>query len=204
MQQTCRHPLEEFLTTPAARHDFYYVPLQTMDQSLTTLLMRTNRPNKVLLARIKDQLSFDSLFELLYHHERPLVLRAADAIEKITTKHQEFLHTHKLDLLRLFTTSDHPELKWYLAQLIARVTLLQDEAEEVWKILQYWTRNPNESKLVRVHALQSLYDLSRIYPEFREPFQEILTVVAHEPIPSLQARIRKLRNNLEKQAVLPG
>jgi hypothetical protein len=175
-----------------------------MDPSLTTLPMRTNRPNKVLLARIQDQLSFESLFELLYHHERPLVLRAADAIEKVTIKHQEFLRPHKLDLLRLFTTSDHPELKWHLAQLIVRVTLLQNEAEEVWKILQYWARNPNESKLVRVHALQSLYDLSRIYPEFREPFQEILIVVAHEAIPSLQARVRKLRDDLKKQAELPG
>jgi hypothetical protein len=170
-----------------------------MDQSLTTLLMRTNRQNKVLLTRIKDQLSFDSLFELLYHHERPLVLRAADAIEKVTAKHQEFLRPHKLDLLRLFTTSDHPELRWHLAQLIVRVTLLPDEADEVWKILQYWARNPNEGKLVRVHALQSLYDLSRIYPEFRAPFQEILTAVAQEPIPSLQARTRKLRARLEKQ-----
>lgn len=164
-----------------------------MDPSLTQWLMRGNLQTRTVRARIKDQLSFDSLFELLYHHERPLVLRAAEAIEKVTAKHQEFLRTHKLDLLRLFTTSDHPELKGRLAQLITRVTLLPDEAEEVWKTLQYWTRNPHESKLVRVHALQSLYDLSRIYPDFREPFQETLTAVTHEPIPSLQARITRLR-----------
>lgn len=166
--------------------------------------MRGNLQMRTLRARIKDQLSFDSLFELLYHHERPLVLRAAEAIEKVTTKHQEFLRTHKLDLLRLFTTSDHPELKGRLAQLITRVTLLPDEAGEVWKILQYWTRNPNEGKLVRVHALQSLYELARIYPDFREPFQETLAAVAHEPIRSLQARIRKLRDNPEIQPLANG
>lgn len=171
---------------------------------MTQWLMHGNLQTRALRARIKDQLSFDSLFELLYHHERSLVLHAAEAIEKVTTKRQEFLRAHKLDLLRLFTTSDHPELKARLAQLIVRVTLLPDEADEVWKILQYWARNPNENKPIRVHALQSLYDLSRIYPDFREPFLEILTAVAHEPIPSLQARIRKLRDTIEKQAVLPG
>lgn len=172
-----------------------------MDQSLTQWLMHGTLQTRALRTRINDQLSFDSLFELLYHHERTLVLRAAEAIEKVTARHQEFLRMHKLDILRLLTTSDHPELKGRLAQLTVRVTLLPDEADEVWKTLQYWTRNPNESKPVRVHALQSLYDLSRIYPHYRESFQEILTTVAHEPIPSLQARIQKIRAALEKQTV---
>jgi hypothetical protein len=175
-----------------------------MDQSLTQWLMHGKLQTRALRTRIKDQLAFDSLFELLYHHERTLVLRAAEAIEKITVKHQEFLRTHKLDILRLFTTSDHPELKSRLAQLVVRVTLLPDEAGEVWKTLQYWARNPNESKPVRVHALQGLYDLSRIYPNFREAVHETLTTVSHEPIPSLQTRIRKLSGDLEKQTVTEG
>ncbi len=46
--------------------------------------------NKLVLERIQNQHAFDELFSFLFHHERPLVLRAADAIEKITKTHPEF------------------------------------------------------------------------------------------------------------------
>jgi hypothetical protein len=163
-----------------------------MDQTLTHFLMHTKQRAPVLRARIKDQLSFDELFALLFHHERTLVLRAADAVEKVSATNQEFLRTHKQDLLRLLSTSDHPELKMHLAQWIARITLLRDEVEEIWHILNYWTRNPNESKPVRVHALQSLYDLSLIFPDLQIRFQETVVAIQHERIPSLQARIKKI------------
>ena len=142
---------------------------------------------------VVNQEQFDDLFSLLLHHERLLVMRAADAIEKITLRHREFIQPHKKQLLNLLKSALHKELKWHLALLVPRLKLEPNEFQETWQTLSYWARNPNESKIVRVNSLQGLFELSNIQPGLKDTFLQILAAVAHEPIPSLQARIRKLR-----------
>ncbi|HEY5749847.1 MAG TPA: hypothetical protein VIU12_27460 [Chryseolinea sp.] len=104
---------------------------------------------------VHDQASFDALFKLLFHHERPLVMRAADAVEKISVSHSHYLEPHKKQLLGLLKSADHKELKWHIAQMVARIALTDAEKDDVWHMLTYWVRSPTESKIVRVNALQA-------------------------------------------------
>ena len=154
--------------------------------------LRTIRKSNEVAEMVRDQESFDKLFGLLLHHERPLVMRAADAEEKVTITHKEFLAPHKFQLLSLLKSAVHKELKWHIAQLVSRLSLSPEELKEVWSILAYWTQNPNESKIVRVNALQGLFDLSRNDPALKTIFENILQNLEHESIPSLKARIKKL------------
>ncbi len=142
---------------------------------------------------VTDQESFDELFGFLLHHERLLVMRAADAIEKISFAHPEFLARHKIQLLSLLKSALHKELKWHMALLIARVELEADELKDVWGHLTYWANNPNESKIVRVNSLQGLSEISSRYPELKASFHQTLAALEHEPVPSIKARVRKLR-----------
>jgi hypothetical protein len=166
-------------------------------KTLTHLLLGKDlrsigRANEVI-DFIHDQDSFDELFELLLHHERLLVMRAADAIEKVTVQRPEFLAPHKGQLLSLLKSSMHKELKWHLALLIARLKLDENEFDGVWDVITYWVQNPNESKIVRVNSLQALFELSRTRSQYKEKFHEIMNKLEHIPIPSLSARIRKLK-----------
>jgi len=149
---------------------------------------------------VHDQASFDALFRLLFHHERPLVMRAADAVEKISASNRHYLEPHKKQLLDLLKSADHKELKWHIAQMVARIALTDTERDHVWHTLTYWVRNPNESKIVRVNALQTLFELAAKHPSLREDFDRSLSAIAHEPIPSLQARIKKIRQVQTNQA----
>jgi hypothetical protein len=151
------------------------------------------RQNSIVVRSVHDQQTFDELFSLVFHHERPLVMRAVDAVEKVTSKHPEFLIPHKAQLLNVLKSADHTELKWHIAQLIPRVGLTEEEVKTVWHTLAYWAQNKNESKIVRVNALQGLYDLSKTNPEMKAELNNIIAGVAHEMIPSLQARIRKIK-----------
>lgn len=155
-------------------------------------LRSISRSNEVVRS-VTDQEDFDELFNLLLHHERLLVMRAADAIEKITLTNRNFLAPHKKQLLTLLRSTIHLELKWHLALLVSRLDLSVEECREVWGILSYWALNPNESKIVRVHALQGLFELSRQFPDFADSFQHTLQMLEHVQIPSLQARIKRLR-----------
>jgi len=155
--------------------------------------LRTIKQNNIVIRSVNNQKSFDELFRLIFHHDRPLVMRAADAVEKITVKHPEYLKPHKWQLLGALTSADHKELKWHIAQLIPRVDLNGKEIKEVWHILTYWTQNMNESKIVRVNSLQGLFDLWKLHPEFKNDFEKTLVSVEHEMIPSIQARIRRIK-----------
>jgi hypothetical protein len=90
-------------------------------------------------------------------------------------------------------SADHKELKWHIAQLVPRIDLTVEELNEVWNTLAYWTLNKNESKVVRVNALQGLFDLSKDRPELKAEFNRVVLAIDHEMIPSIQARIRKFR-----------
>ena len=98
--------------------------------------------------------------------------------------------------MSVMKSADHKELKWHIAQLIPRVELSKAELAEVRHILNYWTLKKNESKIVRVNALQGLFDLSQKYSEVKKDLVDAIALVEHELIPSIQARIKKIKKNL--------
>lgn len=142
---------------------------------------------------VRDQKNFDDFFNLLFQHEYHLVMRVANAVEKITRSHPQFLKPHKKQLLSLLRSTAGKELKWHVAKLIPRVTLAKSELKDVWGILTWHTRNPNESKIVRVNSLQALYMLAQQFPELQHDYEHTLKAIEHDPFPSIQARIGKLK-----------
>jgi hypothetical protein len=152
--------------------------------------------NSIVVRAVKDQKTFDELFGLVFHHEKPVVVRAIDAVEKATQKHPEYLQPHKQQLLCILKSGDHKELKWHIAQLLPRVELDKDELDYVWHMLTYWCLNRNESKTVRVNALQGLFDISQVHSRFEGEFRETLAAMEKELVPSIQARISKIRQKM--------
>jgi hypothetical protein len=168
-------------------------------ESLVNVLLgkelRTWKRSNVVVEAIQDQRTFDELFSLVFHHERLLLMRAIDAVEKVTAKHPEFLRQHKSQLLSVLKGADHKELKSHIVKLIPRLELTDDEMADVWHIFYYWALNKNEKKIVRVNALQGLFDLSERKTELKSGFEKVISAMEHEMIPSIQARIRKLKVN---------
>lgn len=172
-----------------------------MEKTFSQLLLGKDRRrlnNSGVVAAVHDQHSFDALFGLIFHHERPLVMRAADAVEKITRKKPEYLRAHKDQLLGILKSADHKELKWHVAQLIPRLPLEGSETADVWHILIHWALNPHESKIVRVNSLQGLFDISRQHAGLEPDFIKTMESMEHTLIPSIDARIRKLKRKLNK------
>jgi hypothetical protein len=148
-----------------------------------------------VVSEITNQEKFDKLFKGLFNTERSVVMRSADVIEKITITHPEYLKFHKKDLLRLLQTAGHIELKWHLAQLISRLKLSEKETGIAWDKLTQWANDKKESRIVRVFSLQALYDIQKQYPELKKDFMGTMNTLDRENIPSIKARIRKLRKD---------
>ena len=141
---------------------------------------------------IHSRQDFDILFSYLYDSDRLIVMRAADAAEKISKKHSSFLDSHKADLLALAADAEDKELKWHLAQMVSGLKLDCYEKDEAFRILKGWALDKEESRIVRVNSVQALYEISCGSETLTKSFAEIIICIKKENIPSLNARIRKL------------
>ena len=142
---------------------------------------------------IKSQKDFDVLFHCLYSDDRLIVMRAADAIEKITAKRVDFLCGHKEAIFAFCDHADNIEFKWHLALLLPRLFFTENEYTKAIEILLSWLRDPKESKIVRTNSLQALFELSRHDIMIRQKLDNIIHEIEKEDVPSLLARIRKIR-----------
>ncbi len=145
-----------------------------------------------LVEQITTQADFDVLFKYLQTDDRLVVMRTADAVEKITRQNPQFLVVHKKAYFSLLTKAKNKELKWHLAQLAARFSYSSEELEVIWQRLQKWATDKKESKIVRVNAVQALFDLSLIDLSRRPQFQKMAQILKSEGVPSIDARLRKL------------
>jgi hypothetical protein len=156
-------------------------------------LRSLGQANKVI-SLINNQESFDELFKHLFHNDRKVVMRTADAIEKITLNNPGYLKQHKGDILNLCDTAKNIELKWHLALLVPRVSLTKKEFGKVWHLLTTWATDKKESKIVRVNSMQGLSNLLTERMELKPDFDLTIMKIEKENIPSINARIKKLKN----------
>jgi hypothetical protein len=155
--------------------------------------LRSLEKSQKLCSLISNQDQFDSLFSYLFSSDRKVIMRAADVIEKITIDHPSYLNSHKKEILVLSNNAKDKELVWHLALLIPRIPLTKLEIQKVWEILTNWAIHFKEGRIVRVNSLQSLWDLSIKHSEYTGYFKKLLSKIEKENIPSLNARIRKIR-----------
>jgi len=154
-------------------------------------LRSTGRANEIVQT-IKTQQTFDELFAFLFYHARKVVMRVADAVEKISMTKPAFLSKHKSQLLKLLNEAENKELKWHLAQLIPWLSLSGQQTQKAFKTLSGWMLNTSESRIVRVNAMQALFDLSANSQKLRNKFLELASNKEFAAIPSLKARLKKL------------
>lgn len=142
---------------------------------------------------IHTQKDFDTLYKLLIHPDRVIAMRAADAIEKFTRKEPYYLTSHATDLIQLALSAKDKEFKWHLAQLLIRLPLSDTDTGTVWELLYIWASDTTESRIVRANALDGLAFLSMRKEERGRKFRLLVERIEKEKIPSLSARIRKLK-----------
>ena len=172
--------------------------MKSFEKLLSGSDLRSIGESNVLVSLVNDQNNFDELFKCLFYEDRLVVMRAADAIEKVTIKNPEYLNNHKKEILGLINHSDNKELKWHIAQLLPRLQLTAKELKLVWNSLIAWLDDQSNSRIVRVNSLQGLFDLSKKDSNLKESLKTVFLNIEKENIPSLNARIRKLRKQALK------
>ena len=158
--------------------------------------LRSLGVSNLVITKIKNQNTFDELFKYLFHEDRLVVMRAADTIEKITNRNPQFLTKHKEEIIELCDIAKNKELKWHLALLIPRLHLDNKEFGYAWNTLSNWAMDIANSRIVRVNSIQGLFEMMKQKGELEKDFSLTLSELEKEDIPSINARIRKLKKTI--------
>lgn len=130
--------------------------------------------------------------------EDPLVrMRCADAAEKISLQHPEYLGPYKRKLIGEFSRIEQKEVRWHVAAMLARLSLTAKEQRRVVEILLAYTND--RSSIVRTLAMQALADIAlrdeKLQPEVRSHIEELYVIGS----PAMKARGRKLLAVFDKR-----
>lgn len=155
--------------------------------------LRSIGKSNAVVIKINNQNDFDEFFKYLFHENRLIVMRAADAIEKVTLHNPQYLTKHINEIIELCNTAKDKELKWHLALLIPRLNLKNMEFDNGWKTLNMWAKDKDNSRIVRVNSIQGLYEMTKQQSKTEKDFWIIVDEIERENIPSINARINKIR-----------
>lgn len=158
--------------------------------------LRSIGKSNLVIAKIENQNDFDDLFRLLFHNDRIIVMRAADAIEKITISNSKYLAKYKKNIIDLCYVAKDKELKWHLALLIPRLKLVNGEFDKGWNILLKWAKDSTDSRIVRVNSIEALSQMAKHNNKYEKDLSLILSELRKENIPSINARIRRIQRRI--------
>jgi hypothetical protein len=178
----------------------YVFPEGPMDQ-ITKLLrkgdLRTKgRSEDVVKLALRRPELFKDVVAAILDDDRGVRMRAADAVEKISRIHPEWLKPHKKLFLRAITKIKQQEVRWHVAQMLPRFKLTTPERRAVFVLMQ--TYLDDESSIVRTCAMQALADIALQDGRYLPDVMKIVEKHMKNGSPAMKARGRKLMGILNK------
>jgi hypothetical protein len=154
------------------------------------------KSNEVVAMILKEPELFDALFSGLFADDPMIRMRSADAAEKVTADHPEYLAPYKKTLLKSLAKVEQAEVRWHVAPMLARLSLSKSEQGAVINVLTGYMND--KSSIVRTMAMQALYDLAERYEALRTVallhINELVTIGT----PAMKARGKKLLAKLNR------
>jgi hypothetical protein len=125
----------------------------------------------------------------------PLIrMRAADAAEKLTATHPEWLEPYREELLGQVSCVDQQEVRWHVAQMLPRLEWSEEERAQVLEILLGYLED--KSAIVKTFAMQALAELAERDENLRPKVVQLLEELTRTGSPAMVSRGRKLLRRL--------
>jgi hypothetical protein len=148
------------------------------------------RSNEVVAEVLASPELFGALFAGLSVDNPVIRARAADAVEKISVIHPEYLRPYRARLVGEYARCEQKEVRWHVAQMLPRLRWNTREQQQVYDILIDYLRD--SSSMVKTFAMQALADLTKQAPELRPAVLQQLKKLTVRGTPAMRARGRKL------------
>lgn len=156
------------------------------------------KSNEVVSLVLENPALFDIVFSGLLLDDPLIRMRCADAVEKITRLHPDYLEPYKTMLLEKLVNIDQPEVRWHITPMLVRLPLTVTEQESVFEILLRYLND--HSSLVRTFSLQALYHLAEVNMKIRPKVYQLVQEMTENGTPAVKARANKLLIKLMRKS----
>lgn len=156
------------------------------------------RSDEVVRLVLREPKLFSALVKGMLAGDVLVRMRAADAAEKVTARHPQWLKPYRRILLWEIAGSQQQEVRWHLAQMLPCVPLGAADLTRATQVLKAYLED--RSSIVRTFAMQALADLAMGYPALQEEVLELLRRLLKKGTPAMVSRGRKLVKLLEQSA----
>ena len=143
---------------------------------------------------LNDPSLFEVVFNAMFSDDPIIRMRSADAVEKITAKHPEYLQPYKEKLIQQVAKINQQEIRWHFAQMFPRLELSKEEQAVVVEILLDYL--DDKSKIVKTSSMQALADLAERDASLRLKVIKLLEELTRTGSPAMRSRGRKLLEQL--------
>ena len=157
------------------------------------------KSNQVVVEASAEVGLFGVLFEGMLDADPVLRMRCADAVEKITARHSEYLQPFKRRLMREVAKIDQKEVRWHVAQMLSRLALNARERRMAMAILSEYLED--ESKIVKTFSMQALAEIAEQDADLRAPIIAQLQKLTRTGSPAMKARGKKLLAKLTPKSI---
>ena len=155
------------------------------------------RVNEVVSDVINNAALFDSVFNGMLNDDPIVRMRAADAVEKVTGKHPEYLNPYKTVLIQQVAAIEQQEVRWHIAQMIPRLELSEEERTHVTEVLLGYLKD--KSRIVQTFAMQALADLAEGDVSLAPQVIDLLEELIRAGSAAVKNRGRKLLEKLRSK-----
>ncbi len=146
---------------------------------------------------MRYQLLFDELFNGIFHEDKVISARCAEAVEKVARRYPEYIQKKKRIILKNLSKFNQKEVVWHIALMLGYLKPTKKELDKAFNQLNKWLAT-SDSIIVKVACLQSLSCLATknkaLIKSVRYKIEKQMTTGS----PAIKARGRKLLAAFDK------
>ncbi len=158
-------------------------------------LRSIGRAEEVVQDILRSPSLFGEVFDGMLNDDPLIRMRSADVLEKVSSKHPEYLKPYKERLISEVSKIKQQEVRWHVAQMFSRLEINDRERDRIIKILLFYI-DTSESKIVKTFSMQTLADLAKRDEAIRPQIIKILKNLVGAGSPAMKNRGNKLINEL--------
>ena len=160
-------------------------------------LRSIGKSNEVVQLVTSDPILFDEVFDGIFHSDKVVRARCADAVEKVAIRFPNMIQNKKSIILKNLNKFEQKEVIWHIALMIGYLKLTPKELVKVFNSLYKWL-NTSDSIIIKVACMQSLATHAmknkKLLKSVRDEIQKQMLTGA----PAIKARGRHLLADFDK------
>lgn len=173
-------------------------PTGTIYDLLTGNDLRSiGKSDEVVALVTSDPELFEEVFNGIFHEDKVIRARCADAVEKVAKKFPEYIQNKKSIIMKNLDEFSQKEVRWHIAMMLGYLKLTKREIDKSFNTLFRWL-NGSDSIIVKVMCMQTLTDIALMNKSLIKSVRDEIQKQMVNGAPAIKARGKHLLKEFEK------